>query len=195
MKECRAEHLLGSVLKMLEDEDLDNDVPGDESKPLSRKKLLIFILPVVIVIGLSAGLFYVFNNSYDSNAGSYSVIRKASSDSKSPDDVTVFYDLPEITTLLKAEPGSVKERLLIRLNLELSSIEDTKTIEILTPKIIDAVIAHTIELTPREISDSSGLYWLREELLYRINLITNPIKVSSLNFRTFEVEPAGGNNK
>lgn len=180
---------------MLEDEDLDDSVPNDESKPLSRKKLLIFILPVVIVIGLSAGLFYVFNNNYDGNAGSYSVIRKASSDSKSPDDVTVFYDLPEITTLLKAEAGSAKERLLIRLNLELNSIEDTKTIEILTPKIIDAVIAHTIELTPREISDSSGLYWLKEELLYRINLITNPIKVSSLNFRAFEVEAAGGNSK
>lgn len=180
---------------MQEDEDLDLDVQNDEAKPLSRKKLLIFILPVVIVIGLSAGLFYVFNSGYEGNSGSYSVIRKNSSDGKSPDDVTVFYDLPEINTSLKADAGSAKEHLLLRLTLELNSVEDTKTIEILTPKIIDAVIAHTIELTPHEVSDSGGLYWLKEELLYRINLITNPIKVSSLNFRTFEVEPAGRNSK
>ena len=180
---------------MLEDEDLDNDIQNNEAKPLSRKKLLIFVLPIVIVIGLSAGLFYVFNKNYDNNIGSYSVIKKASSDSNSPEEVTVFYDLPEITTSLKAEAGSPKERLLIRLNLELNNVEDTKTIEILIPKITDAVIAHTIELTPQEVSDSSGLYWLKEELLYRINLITNPIKVSNLNFRTFEVERAGRDNK
>lgn len=176
---------------MQEDEDFDIEAQSDEAKPLNRKKLLIFVLPVVIVIGLSAGMFYVFNSNYSNNSGSYSVIKNASSDSKSTDDVTVFYDLPEITTVLKGEGSNGQERLRIRLNLELSSVEDTKTVEILTPKIIDAVIAHTIELTPREISGSGGLYWLKEELLYRINLITNPIKVGNLNFRTFEVEDAG----
>lgn len=175
---------------MQEDEDFDIEAQSDETKPLNRKKLLIFVLPVVIVIGLSAGMFYVFNSSYSNNSGSYSVIKNASSDSKSADDVTVFYDLPEITTVLKGEGSNGQERLRIRLNLELGSIEDTKTVEILTPKIIDAVIAHTIELTPREISGSGGLYWLKEELLYRINLITNPIKVGNINFRTFEVEDA-----
>lgn len=175
---------------MQEDEDFDIEAQGDEAKPLNRKKLLIFVLPVVIVIGLSAGLFYVFNSSYNNSGSSYSIIKNTSSDSKSADDVTVFYDLPEITTVLKSDAGSAKERLRIRLNLELGSVEDTKTVEILTPKITDAVIAHTIELTPREISGSGGLYWLKEELLYRINLITNPIKVSNINFRTFEVENA-----
>lgn len=175
---------------MQEEEDFDIEAQSDEAKPLNRKKLLIFVLPLVIVIGLSAGIFYVFNSGYNNNNGNYSVVKNASSDSKSPDDVTVFYDLPEITTILKGENGAGKERLRIRLNLELGNIEDTQTVETLTPKIIDAVIAHTIELTPREISGSGGLYWLKEELLYRINLITNPIKVSNINFRTFEVENA-----
>ena len=173
---------------MQEDEDFDIEAHSDEARPLNRKKLLLFVLPIVIVIGLSAGLFYVFNNSYSNNSGNYNVIKKAASDGKSADSVTVFYDLPEVTSALKTDNTSDEKRLRIRLNLELNSIEDTQTIEILTPKIIDAVIAHTIELTPREVSGSGGLYWLKEELLYRINLITNPIRVSNLNFRAFEVE-------
>ena len=172
---------------MIEDDDLDNGVQGDEAKPLNRKKLLLFVLPIVIVIGLSAGLFFVFNTGYNSNHGTYSVVKKPSSDNKSPESVTVFYDLPEVATSLKTTEDQGKASLRIRLNLELNHIEDVPTIEILTPKIIDAVIAHTIELMPQEVSGSSGLYWLKQELLYRINLITNPIKVSDINFRTFEI--------
>ena len=77
---------------------------------------------------------------------------------------------------------------MLKLNLELSGIENVKTIEVLSPKIKDAVIAHTIELSPDEISGASGLYWLKEELLYRINLITAPVKINNLNFTTFEIQ-------
>lgn len=179
---------------MIEDEDLDNGVQGDEAKPLNRKKLLLFVVPVVIVIGLSAGLFFVFNTGYNSSKSNYSVVKKASSDNKSPESVTVFYDLPEVTTFLKTPEGQEGQHLRVRLNLELNNIEDVPTIEILTPKIVDAVIAHTIELMPQEVSGSSGLYWLKQELLYRINLITNPIKVSDINFRTFEIGAANVKN-
>ena len=48
---------------MQETEDLDRDVQDEEVKPLSRKKLLVFVLPAVIVIGLSAGIFFVFFQS------------------------------------------------------------------------------------------------------------------------------------
>ena len=33
-------------------------------------------------------------------------------------------------------------------------------------------------------SDHRG-YWLKEELLYRINLIVSPVVVTNLNFKTF----------
>ena len=66
-------------------------------------------------------------------------------------------------------------------------MEDISTIEALTSKLTDAIIAHTIELRPEEINDSEGLYWLREELLYRMNLISAPIKISNLNFKSFEI--------
>ncbi len=176
---------------MQETEDLDRDVQDEEAKPLSRKKLLVFVLPVVIVIGLSAGIFFVFNSNYNArNVGSYSVVKKAANAGRPSDQIIVFYDLPEITSNLKIAEGEENRFLRIRLNLELSNTEDAKTIEALTPKITDAVISHTIELTPAEVSGSEGLYWLRKELLYRINLITDPVKISGLNFRVFEIDTA-----
>ena len=67
-------------------------------------------------------------------------------------------------------------------------MEDVQIVQGLMPKIVDAVIAHTIELTPDEISGSNGLYWLREELLYRINLIVSPVVVANLNFKAFGID-------
>ena len=67
-------------------------------------------------------------------------------------------------------------------------MEDIQIVEGLMPKIVDAVIAHTNELTPDEISGSNGLYWLREELLYRSNLIVSPVVVANLNFKAFGID-------
>lgn len=75
----------------------------------------------------------------------------------------------------------------IKLSIELSKMEDITIIEALSAKLTDAVIAHTIELMPEEIDGSEGIYWLREELLYRMNLIAAPVKISNLNFKNFEI--------
>lgn len=171
-----------------QDEDLEAGEDTAAQSLKNRKKTLVILLPVLIVIGLSVGFYYVFNRSYDTPPGNYNVISNTVDENGAKTEkVTVFYDLPEVVSVLKS-PDSEKRRIKLKLNLELSGIEDTKTVEILSPKIKDAVIAHTVELTPDEVEGSAGLYWLKEELLYRINLITAPIKVNNLNFTTFEIQ-------
>ncbi len=171
-----------------QEDDLDKEDVSEEQNRKNRKKMLFIIIPVLIVIGLSVGFYYVFNRSYTSAPNNYSVLTNiVEQDGTKSEKTTVFYDLPEITSVLNSK-DSVKKTVKIKLNIELSGIEDTKTIEILSPKIKDAIIAHTIELTPEEISGSSGLYWLKQELLYRINLIVAPLKVNNLNFTTFEIQ-------
>ena len=171
-----------------QEEDLDREETSDEQTKKNRKKMLIILIPVLIVIGLSVGFYYVFNRNYTPAPANYSVLTNVvEQDGAKSETTTVFYDLPEITSVLKSN-DSIKKSIKIKLNLELSGIEDTKTVEILSPKIKDAILAHTIELTPEEISGSSGLYWLKEELLYRINLIVAPLKVKNLNFTTFEIQ-------
>ena len=61
-------------------------------------------------------------------------------------------------------------------------------VEKFTPKILDSIIAHVVELTEDEINGITNLYWLKEELLNRISLIVTPVSVANLSFRTFEIQ-------
>lgn len=169
-----------------QDDELEHDDELDAQNKASRKKMLIFVLPVVIVIGLSVGFYYVFNRDYNSSEASYSIVKKGSS-SDGNESITVFYDLPDINANLHSV-GPDKENLRIGINLELSNVEDIKNIETLTPKINDVILSHIIELHPDEVSGSNGLYWLKEELLYRINLVVAPIKINNLNIRSLDIE-------
>lgn len=173
---------------MNQEDDFDRDEDIEVQNKISRKKILIFIIPVLVVIGLAVGMFYVFNRGYDSSATNYSVVKNVVDENGSAvQQVTVFYDLPEINARLKDE-RNINQSVKMKISLELARVEDIPTVEKMLPRINDAVIAHTIELTPAEISDASGLYWLKEELLYRINLLISPVKATNLNFKNFEIQ-------
>lgn len=169
------------------DEDIDdlNDENGKSSA--NKRKALLFLLPLLIVIGLSVGLYHTFGNAPKNSGMSYAVVEKQELiDGKNQNRTLIFYDLPEISSRVRTNDGH-KEIVNIKISIELSRIEDIKTIESLLPKLNDIIINHTSELTNDEISGANGLYWLKEELLYRINLVTAPIKIENLNFKSFEV--------
>ena len=148
---------------------------------LDSKKLLIFLIPVLAIIGIAFGIFYFFlssDNSQETNYVSVSVGNEADGIS-----TVIFYDLPEIAVLLQNEKNST---LKIKLNVELSSPADIPTIDAMMPRIKDMIISHTISLRPEEIRGNRGMFWLKEEFLRRINLLIAPLKVNNLNFKTFE---------
>lgn len=171
-----------------QDDDLEADEGASSPKPINRKKMLILILPVVIVIGLSVGMYFAISKDYSNTPSAYSVIQKPKSDDGT-ENITVFYDLPEITTSLR-NSGPDKQSVSLALNVELSRIEDVPSLEIMSPRIKDAILAHIIELTPEELEGANGLYWLKEELLYRLNLVVAPIKISNLNIKQVEIKNA-----
>lgn len=164
--------------------DLDDDISLPNTK-LSKKKLLFIVVPIVTVIGFS-GFYYSAQKSTSQQSNTnYSIVHN-NSDGGAAETITIFYDLPEINVRLKN--SSNKEQIAkFKISIELSKIEDISTIEAIASKLTDAIIAHTIELRPEEISDSEGMYWLKEELLYRMNLISAPIKISNLNFKSYEI--------
>ena len=61
-------------------------------------------------------------------------------------------------------------------------------IQAMTTRLTNDVLGHIIELYVEEIDDSTGLYWLKEELLYRFNLVAAPVKIKNINFSIFELE-------
>ena len=172
-----------------QDDDFDNDEDLNEPNRISRKKILVFLIPALIAIGLGVGFFYAFNHKFGNNGNAnYSIVRNIiEEDGKEAESVTVFYDLPEITARLK-DTSADEATARLRISVELNNVEDVAKIEALLPRINDVVIAHTIELTPDELESAIGLYWLKEELLYRINLLTSPLQVSNLNFKNFEIQ-------
>ena len=157
----------------------------EEVKPFNKKKVLIYVLPIVVAIGLLVSFIIVFTKKDTSLNGEYSIV--SSSEDGSNSQVTVFYSLPELSAALRNSNGA-NTMVKLKLNIELSSIDDIKTIEAMLPRINDTLLAHIVELTPDELSGSNGLYNLKKELLYRINMLTSPIKILNLNFKTFDIQ-------
>lgn len=172
-----------------DDDIIDDDIGHENKSTLNKKKALVFLLPVLIVIGIAVGFYHNFGKDNESNiSGNYTTVTKNGEDSGSG-QTTIFYDLPEIRSQIKTD-GKIKENVNIKITIELSSQEDIIVIESLLSKLNDIIIAHTSELTSNEISGTEGLYWLKEELLHRINLVTDPIRVENINFKSFEVQKA-----
>ncbi len=168
---------------MIEDEDIAEEAEEALDTGSKRKRLLILLLPILIVVIISVVIFFVLKGRSASDSGEYNIVQY---NKDSADGITVFYDLPEITTNVRGRVGPHELRL--KINLELSSVEDLKIIEILAPKLSDTVITYTVELSTDEVSGSTGLYWLKEELLYRLNLAAAPIKIKALNFSVFDLQ-------
>lgn len=171
------------------DDDLDKTDDNNASSKISKKKILVFLLPVLIVIGIAVGMYHIFGTQTQETAGMpYSVMEKTSEgNGNAKKQLLIFYDLPEISTRVKTPDGS-KQTAYIKISIELSQMEDIKAIDTLLPRLNDIIISHTGELTSDEISGANGLYWLKEELLHRINLVTAPIKIENLNFKNFEMK-------
>lgn len=157
----------------------------EEVKPFNKKKVLIYVLPIVVAIGLLVSFIIVFTKKDTSLNGEYSIV--SSSEDGSNSQATVFYSLPELSAALRNSNGA-NTMVKLKLNIELSSIDDIKIIEAMLPRINDTLLAHIVELTPDELSGSNGLYNLKKELLYRINMLTSPIKILNLNFKTFDIQ-------
>ncbi len=169
-------------LFMVDDEDAEVEEVV-EVPHIKRKKLMLILLPLLIVIGISATIFFVLKRQQSAESEKYKIVQY---NKDNQDSVSVFYDMPEVVTFVKGRQGQLE--LKFKLNLELASIEDLRIIEILAPKLNEVIINHTIELTADELGGSTGLYWFKEELFYRLNVAAAPIKIKNINFNSFELQ-------
>lgn len=155
----------------------------------NKKKILLIILPILIIIGLVVSFYAVFSSKEKNENKNYKVVEDITNTETSAQNSTIFYDLPEMDVLLNSR-NNQQARAKIQITIESQSISADKIhiLEAYIPKINDTIITHMVELYPDEIESSEGLYWLKEELLHRINLITHPILITSINFKRFEIQ-------
>ncbi|CAA7626887.1 flagellar basal body-associated FliL family protein [Magnetospirillum sp. UT-4] len=176
------------------EEDFDEGAGGEESSdsPKSKlpiKKILIIVLPVLLLLGAGAGLY--FSGILDSLLGGKTeeAAPEAEHKAEAPKVVgpAVFMDLPEMLVNLQTQ-GRKQAFLKIRVALELESPTDMPRIDQVMPRIVDAFQVYLRELRVEDLQGAAGMHLLREELLNRVQAAVKPVKVNDVLFREMLVQ-------
>ncbi|AWK86806.1 flagellar basal body-associated FliL family protein [Azospirillum thermophilum] len=163
---------------------------GLPRKKFSGKKLVLFvILPLVLLIGAGAGIY--FSGLLDSLLGKKEEAAAAEHPPEpaqpDPHAAPIFYDLPDMLVNLNSS-GKRPAFLKIKISIQVSKPEDIPGIEHVLPRIIDNFQVYLRELRLEDLKGSAGMYRLRQELLLRITAAAHPVKVKDVLFKEMLVQ-------
>ncbi len=162
----------------------DEELEGGSKKP-SRKKLLMIALPILILGGGGAGVW--FSGIADSLLGKDKAVEVAEEHGEEAARGTVYFELPQMLVNLSTT-GRRTSFLKIVVSLELTSESDKASLEESLPRIIDNFQVYLRELRVEDLRGSAGLYRLREELLFRVNAAVSPARVTDVLFKEMLVQ-------
>ena len=193
------------------EEDFDMDGGSDESgdgsgKKSSIKKILIIVLPILLLLGTGAGLYFsgildgLLGKKHDAPAAAAhdehgAAPADAHGDHGAPPAAAgpkvagpvVFMDLPEM--LVNLQSSTRKQAYLkLRVALELEGATDTPRVEQMMPRIVDSFQVYLRELRVEDLQGAAGMHLLREELLTRVTAAVKPVKVNDVLFREMLIQ-------
>jgi flagellar FliL protein len=156
-------------------------------KRLSGKKLVLFvILPLLLIIGAAAGLW--FSGALAPFMSSASAPAEPAAAAPGPQaGQAVYWDLPDILVNLRTDAPR-PQFLKISISLELERAEDRAAIERVMPRVTDTFQVYLRELRADQLQGSAGLIRLREELLSRINAAVRPARVKDVLFKEMLIQ-------
>ena len=164
--------------------DGEEDLEGGSKSP-SRKKLLMIAVPTLLLGGIGAGVW--FSGLADSLLGKDKEAEVAEEHVEEPEHGNVYYELPQMLVNLSTS-GRRTSFLKIVVSLELTKEEDKAALETALPRIIDNFQVYLRELRVEDLRGSAGLYRLREELLFRVNVAVSPVRVTDVLFKEMLVQ-------
>lgn len=201
------------------DEDEDSDVvASDKGGKSGLKKILLIVVPLLLVIGLGAGLYFSgalssLFGSKDSAAGGGDAAATSEEAAPAADSAkeskaehgggdkkdkkgkkgegnavaSVFMDLPDMLVNLQTT-GRKQSFLKIQVALELENPMDQPKVDAVMPRIVDSFQVYLRELRPDDLQGAAGMHLLREELLSRVSLAVQPVKVKDVLFREILIQ-------
>ncbi len=166
------------------------ELPESPSRKLPIKKILLLVLPILLLIGAGAGLY--FTGVIDAVLGK---VKGGEHEAEAPVQQTgpkvagpaVFHDIPEMLVNLQSQ-GRKQSFLKIRVALELESPADIPRVDQVMPRIIDSFQVYLRELRIEDLQGAAGMHLLREELLTRVNASVKPAKVNDVLFKEMLVQ-------
>ncbi len=158
----------------------DEDGEGGES-PKKKKKMMIIIIIIILLIGGGGAGAYL--------GGFIPGVGGGGDEEVDPNKIPeiVYYDLKEFLVNLN-NPREKVSFLKMTITLELPDNASKLTAEAKMPRIRDSFQVYLRELRNSDLRGSAGTHRLREELLFRINKIMEPEKVSDILFKEILVQ-------
>src|SRR5271163_614213 len=171
------------------DEDLGGGRRSSTRKRLSGKKLVLFvILPVLLVVGAAAGLW--FSGALSGLTGGESKATPEQAAAAGP--VTggpIFWPAKPMELLVNLRTDSPRPSFLkLSVSLELERAEDGVKIADVMPRVTDTLQVYLRELRADQLQGSAGLLRVREELLARINAAVRPVRVKDVLFNEMLIQ-------
>ncbi|MCR6631177.1 MAG: flagellar basal body-associated FliL family protein [Magnetospirillum sp.] len=166
------------------------ELPESPSRKLPIKKILMLVLPLLLLVGAGAGLY--FTGVVDAlmgkmKGGEEHAAPEPKADGPKQVGPAVFMDLPEMLVNLQTQ-GRKQSFLKIRVALEVESPADMPRIDQVMPRIVDSFQVYLRELRAEDLQGAAGMHLLREELLTRVNAAIKPVKVNDVLFKEMLVQ-------
>ena len=156
-----------------------------------NKKLLFVLLPVIL-LAIGGGLYFTGVIGGGAETEEHVDAEHAEGEDHGEEDDhetnpnAAFYELPDLIVNLSSSSGS--RFLKLSVQLELENAEDLAAIEAVTPRVIDQFQTYLREMRVEDLRGSAGIYRLRQELLYRVNIAAHPVKVEDVLFQEMLIQ-------
>ncbi|MEQ1752902.1 MAG: flagellar basal body-associated FliL family protein [Micropepsaceae bacterium] len=180
----------------------DGEVPegaegAEAAKPkgrfafLTNKKTLMFVVAPVLLLLIAGGVyFFLFTGGEEVVAEGGEAGAHGEAPAAAAEHHPVFFEVPDILVNVASSDGKpVFLKLAVSLELEEGTDEAaTADLEPVMPRVVDQLQTYLRELRIEDLSGSAAMFRLKEELLRRVNLAAEPIKVKSVLFREMIIQ-------
>ena len=161
--------------------------PETKGQPKKRNKslwllALLFIAIVIALLALFLGRLSFIGEFLPSTSGVLANKQDAQI------NTVVIYKIREPLEVVLNSGGDSRDYLRLELSLKLGRNQDSPFVKSLEPAIRDTIIPYLQELRPNELQGSRGMFLLREEMLFRINKITSPVRVDDVYITEMQLQ-------
>lgn len=170
-----------------------DDEPSKGSRKL--KKLLIIIVPVLLLAG-GAGVYFsgmLGGKSEEAVAegaaaeGEHQAAGGEHGEGGENPNGAQFLEIPDL--LVNLSSGGGPQRFLkLKVKLEVANAADLAALEEVSPRVVDQFQTFLREMRVQDLRGSAGIYRLRQELLYRVNVAAKPVKVKDVLFQEILIQ-------
>jgi flagellar FliL protein len=160
---------------------------------LNAKKLLMIVGPILI-LGVAAALYFmgVFGGKSEEGAEGEQAVAEGGAEGGAHGEggaapAAQFMEIPDLLVNLSTAGGPARF-LKLKVKLEVSSPEDLARLQTVAPRVVDQFQTFLREMRVQDLRGSAGIYRLRQELLYRVNLAAQPVKVKDVLFQEILIQ-------